>query len=174
MKKELSIVILNIDVMVLCASLWWIVQDVLYPSIQNTDGTLNITSIFIVCAFISIWILVILINCSIITRLYRETSFDISSPLVTGEILEKNGFEKLDSLSYFLKHEETDGDFVKIWITLGSEKFPACEIKIQRSRKEYPEISDVRFEADLEFDWIIDVSDLISILRVYKLEKEIN
>lgn len=72
MKKELSI-ILNIDVIVLCSSLWLIVQDVLYPYIRSSDGTLNIMNIFVICMFILIWMIVILKICSIITRLYGGT-----------------------------------------------------------------------------------------------------
>lgn len=173
MNRNLSVLILCFVVFVLSASLWLIVKDVFYPSLQNNDGTLNIINICLVCCFVSFWMIAILKLSSIITRIHGRMSSDVSSALVKGELLEKNGFEKKDEILYFIKYKETNGDFVKIWVELCSEKFPACSIKIQRARIEYPEISDIYYESDLEFDWIINVSDLISILRVYRLEKVI-
>lgn len=174
MNRNLNVLILNSLLFVLSASLWLIVRDIIYPSLQNADGTINATQICVVCCFVTFWLIAILKLSSIITRIYGRMSPDVSSALVKGEILEKNGFEKKDNIIYFLKYKETNGDFVKIWVEICSEKFPASGIKIQRARTEYPEISDIYYEADLDFDWNITVYDLKLILSVYRLEIDIN
>lgn len=96
-------------------------------------------------------------------------------PSLTGEILEKNGFVKTgDNISYHLKYTETNGDFVHIGVELGLDKFPATIIRIQRARKENPEQSDVRYEAYLEFDWIINVFDFNAITGIYCLKMRLS
>lgn len=96
-------------------------------------------------------------------------------PSLTGEILEKNGFVKMgDNISYHLKYTETNGDFVHIGIELGLDKLPATIIRIQRARKENPEESDVRYEAYLEFDWIINVFDFNAITSIYHLKMRLS
>lgn len=189
MKREINAVIINLIAFVLSASLWLIVRDFIYPNIQKADVTLNIISVCAICVFVIIWIIMILNLIFIVTDKYyhmRSVPPMIigtpgsgkafrTVPSLTGEILEKNGFVKTgDNISYHLKYTETNGDFVHIGVELGLVKFPATIIRIQRARKENPEQSDVRYEAYLEFDWIINVFDFNAITAIYSLKMRLS
>lgn len=79
MNRNLNVIILNILLFVLSASLWLIVRDVIYPSLQNADGTINTTQFCVVCGFVTVWIIVIFKMMSIISIYYREKEFPILS-----------------------------------------------------------------------------------------------
>ncbi len=187
MNRNLSVLILSFVIFVLSASLWLIVRDIIYPNIQKEDGSLDITGICFICVFVILWIIVILKLIFIITYYHMRIGAPMikgtpgsgkafcTVPSLTGEILEKNGFVKTgDNISYHLKYTETNGDFVHIGVELGLDKFPATIIRIQRARKENPEQSDVRYEAYLEFDWIINVFDINAITGIYHLKMRLS
>lgn len=187
MKREINVVIINLIALFLSASLWLIVRDIIYPNIQEEDGLLDITGICYICVFVILWIIVIFKLIFIITYYHMRIGAPMikgtpgsgkafrTVPSLTGEILEKNGFVKMgDNISYHLKYTETNGDFVHIGIELGLDKLPATIIRIQRARKENPEESDVRYEAYLEFDWIINVFDFNAITSIYNLKMRLS
>ena len=189
MKRKINVVIISLIALVLSESLWLMVRDIIYPNIQKADVTLNIISIYAICVFVIIWIIMILYLIFIVTvkdyHIRLGTQMIIGTPgsgkafrtvpSLTGEILEKNGFVKTgDNISYHLKYTETNGDFVDIGVELGLDNFPATIIRIQRARKENPEESDVRYEAYLEFDWIINVFDFNAITGIYHLKMRLS